>query len=171
MRNIIMETLARAEYTGPALRNAKQLGIRQYVDVVSKLAPFKAPDTEGMHRSHVILTKHGRVSQMEITAFAKELPCFCNMLGVSYYMPFVEFCGLFSALARIFKEGSTVILDRPDHTKVEEMEKMLEENGFLIYEYIMADEIQARFLDRYSRGETKFSPIENINFFMAVKKG
>jgi len=170
MQNVLMHTLARAEYAAPALRNAKQLGARQYVDFNTKLAPFKLADAEGMHHARVFLSKNGRVSQLEIARFSKDTSCFCNMLGMAYYMPILELQGLISALTRIFREGSTLVLDRPDNTPFERMEKLLSDNGFLIYEYIKSDEIQMRFLDRYSRGETKFSPVENINFFMAVKK-
>ena len=166
-----MKMLARAEYAAPALRNAKQLGVHQYLDFASKFASVKLPETEDMHKAQVILSKNGRISQLEVSRFAKEEACFCNMLGVAYNMPIMELQGLISALAHIFKEGSTIVLDRPDKTTFEEMEKILEKSGFLIYEYIKADEIQARFLDRYNKGDTKFLPIENINFFMVVKKG
>lgn len=171
MQNILIETLARSEYAAPVLRNAKQLGTRQYLDFVSKLAPFKLQDAEGMHHAQVILSKNGRISQLEVTRFAKSETCFCNMLGVAYYMPYVELQGLVSALSRIFKEGSTIVLDRPDSTPFEVMEKMFEKSGFLIFEYIKADEIQMRFLDKYNKGEFKFSPVSNINFYTAVKKG
>ena len=171
MRNILIETLARAEYIAPVLRNAKQLGARQYLEFETKLAPYKLPDAEGMHRAKVILSKNGRISQLEVARYAKEIPCFCNMLGVSYYMPLLELRGLLSALSGVFKEGSTVVIDRPDSTPFEEMEKMLEECGFLIFEYIKSDEIQARFLDRYNKGENKFAPVENMNFYTVVKKG
>ena len=170
MENVLMKTLARAEYAAPALRNAKQLGARQYVDFNTKLAPFKLADIEGMRHSRVLLSTKGRISQLEIPCFAKDEICFCNMLGLAYHTPIVQLQGLLSALSRIFKEGSTVVLDRPNSSSFEKMEKLFSDCGFLIYEYIMADEIQARFLDRYSRGETKFAPLENINFFMAVKK-
>ena len=171
MQNILIETLARAEYIAPVLRNAKQLGVRQYLGFETKLAPYKLLDAEGMHHARVILTKNGRISQLEVERYAKDEACFCNMLGIAYYMPFVELQGLLSALTRIFKEGSTVVIDRPDSTSFEEMENLLEKNGFLIFEYIKSDEIQARFLDRYNRGEHKFAPVSNLNFYTVVKKG
>ncbi len=171
MQNILIETLARAEYIAPVLRNAKQLGVRQYLGFETKLAPYKLPDAEGMHRSKVILSKNGRISQLEVERYAKDVPCFCNMLGVAYYMQFQELQGLLAALSGIFSEGSTVVLDRPDSTPFEVMEKMLEKCGFLIFEYIRSDEIQARFLDIYNRGNDKFAPVENLNFYTVVKKG
>ena len=171
MQNILLETLARSEYAAPVLRNAKQLGVRQYLDFASNLAPFKLRDAEGMHKARIVLSKNGRISQLEVKRYAKELPCFCNMLGVSYKMPLPELQGLISALSKIFKEGSTIVFDRPDSTSFEVMEKMFEKCGFLIFEYIESDEIQARFLDRYNRGEHKFSPISDINFYTIVRKG
>ncbi len=170
MKNILVETLARAEYAAPALRNAKQLGARQYVDFNTRLAPFKLPDAEGMRRSRIFLSNNGRISQLEIPCFAKDEMCFCNMLGISYAMPIVKLQGMLSALTRIFKEGSTLVLDRPEKEPFEKMEKLLSDCGFLIYEYIMADEIQVRFLDRYNTSELTFEPIKDISFYMAVKK-
>ena len=74
------------------------------------------------------------------------------------------------ALSRIFKEGSTVVFDRPESEPVEKMEKLLSDCGFLIYEYIMSDEIQMRFLDRYNTSETSFAPLSGVSFYMAVRK-
>lgn len=170
-RNILLKTLARAEYAAPALRNAKQLGARQYVDFNTNLSPFKLADAEGMRHSRVFVSNKGRISQLEIPSFAKDEMCFCNLLGMSYHMPLVKLQGLISALSRIFKEGSVIVFDRPDSTSVEEMEKFLEGCGFLIYEYIMADEIQIRFLDRYNTSGNTFEPVSDINFYMAVRKG
>lgn len=171
MSNILMETLARADFADPALRNAKQLGARQYVDFDTHLAPFKLSDAEGMRHSKVFLSTNEQISQLEVRGFAKDEVCFCNMLGISYYMPILKLQGIISAFARIFKEGSCMVFDLPDATPFEQMEKILSDCGFLIYEYIMADEIQARFLQRYNTCDIEFEPIRNINFFMAVKKG
>ena len=170
MKNILMETLARAEYAAPALRNAKQLGARQYVDFNTRLAPFRLPDAEGMRHSRILLSSKGRISQIEIPCFAKDEMCFCNMLGLSFDMPIIKLQGLMGALSRIFKEGSTIVLDRPESEPFEKMEKLLSDCGFLIYEYIMSDEIQMRFLDRYNTTEVSFAPIEGVSFYMAVKK-
>ncbi|MBE6964838.1 MAG: hypothetical protein E7441_02240 [Ruminococcaceae bacterium] len=170
MQNILMGTLARAEYAAPALRNAKQLGAQQYVDFNTRLAPFKLPDAEGMRHSRILLSSKGRISQIEIPCFAKDEMCFCNMLGLSFDMPIIKLQGLMGALSRIFKEGSTVVLDRPENEPFEKMEKLLSDCGFLIYEYIMSDEIQARFLDRYNTPDVSFAPITGISFYMAVKK-
>lgn len=170
LKNILIETLARAEYAAPALRNAKQLGAKQYVDFNTHLAPFKLSDAEGMRRSRIFLSNKGRISQIEIPCFAKDEMCFCNMLGLSFDMPIIKLQGLISALSRIFKEGSTVVLDRPESESFEKMEKLLSDCGFLIYEYIMSDEIQMRFLDRYNTPEVSFTPITGISFYMAVKK-
>lgn len=170
MQNILMETLARAEYAAPALRNAKQLGAAQYVDFNTRLAPFKLSDAEGMRHSRIFLSRSGRISQLEIPCFAKDEMCFCNMLGLSYYTSPVQIQGMLSALSRIFKEESIVVLDRPDSSTYEEMESLFSKCGFFIREYITADEIQVRFLDKYNTADTAFSPVENINFFMAEKK-
>ncbi len=92
------------------------------------------------------------------------------MLGLSFDMPIIKLQGLMGALSRIFKEGSTVVLDRPENEPFEKMEKLLSDCDFLIYEYIMSDEIQLRFLDRYNTPEVSFTPIKGVSFYMVVKK-
>lgn len=116
-----------------------------------------------------------------------------SCLGLLYYLTNDEISALFESIAAVASNGSAVVFDFPDShlfssniTRVKEMlkmaemsgepmrtcfgygelEKMLEEHGFLLYEFLNRDEIQHRFFDG-----SELTAFENINYAQAVLFG
>ena len=116
-----------------------------------------------------------------------------SCLGLLYYLTTDEISTLFESIATVSSNGSAVVFDFPDShlfssnvPRVKEMlkmaemsgepmkscfgyselEKMLEERGFLLYEFLNRDEIQQRFFDG-----CEMTAFENINYAQAVLFG
>mgnify|MGYP004506567431 CR=1 FL=1 len=116
-----------------------------------------------------------------------------SCLGLLYYLTNDEISALFESIAAVASNGSAVVFDFPDShlfssniPRVKEMlkmaemsgepmrtcfgygelEKMLEEHGFLLYEFLNRDEIQHRFFDG-----SELTAFENINYAQAVLFG
>ncbi len=116
-----------------------------------------------------------------------------SCLGLLYYLTNDEISALFESIAAVASNGSAVVFDFPDShlfssniPRVKEMlkmaemsgepmrtcfgygelEKMLEEHGFLLYEFLNRDEIQHRFFD-----DSELTAFENINYAQAVLFG
>lgn len=121
---------------------------------------------------------------------------FFSWLGVTYYLTKEEILKTLKSIALIIPEGSAIVLDYADENlfdaskttkrvqnmlamaaasgepmkscfKYSELESLLEEAGFLIYEHVSPTDIEKRyFTDR----EDYFHAFENINFVLAVHK-
>ncbi len=116
-----------------------------------------------------------------------------SCLGLLYYLTNDEISALFESIAAVASNRSAVVFDFPDShlfssniPRVKEMlkmaemsgepirtcfnygelEKMLEEHGFLLYEFLNRDEIQHRFFDG-----SELTAFENINYAQAVLFG
>lgn len=116
-----------------------------------------------------------------------------SCLGLLYYLTNDEISALFESIAAVASNGSAVVFDFPDShlfssniPRVKEMlkmaemsgepmrtcfgygelEKMLEEHGFLLYEFLNRDEIQHRFFD-----DSELTAFKNINYAQAVLFG
>lgn len=98
---------------------------------------------------------------------------FCSLLRISYYLSKENFSGIVQLLSKYVPKGSSVVFDYPDeytHTEKAgerakkqvkiagaanqkmhsgysylEMEKLLADNSFLIYEHLMPDEMTEHF--------------------------
>ncbi|MBQ6845897.1 MAG: hypothetical protein IJO61_02080 [Oscillospiraceae bacterium] len=168
MQNIVLRLLASADFSETALKNAIQIGARQYVTVDAKRAFPEPAVCEGLLKSKIILSEEGRVSKLEIPRFAKVISFF-DFMDKSYTMPKEKFRGFLSAVSRLFVEGSTMVFARPGNESFHELEKLMSSFGFLIYEHIGEEEINSRFLSKYNSADINFS-LHNINFYLAVKK-
>ena len=131
---------------------------------------------------------------LERNAFDVKKKTLFSCLGLLYYLTAEEISKLFGSIAEIGTEGNTVIFDFADgHLSSSgvprvknmlamaeksgepmkscfgygELEKLLEEHGFLIYEFLNREEIQSRFFDGCG-GE--MAAFENINYAQAVWK-
>lgn len=136
----------------------------------------------------------------ENDAFDREKITFCSLLGVVYYLSRDEFRTFLDELSRCIPEGSTLVFDYPDEhsscesgterTKkqtmlakgageemkngysYEDVEKLLSDYGFLIYEHLTPEEITERFFSSYNREnpEHTIAAFDNVNYCLAVKK-
>ena len=119
---------------------------------------------------------------------------FFSWLGVSYYLSQDAIAALLSAVRSLSTEGSTLLLDSGDEGlfsaregRVQNMlamacaggekmqscfsyaalERLLEEHGFLIYEYLRPEDIQERYFDGRDDGLSAF---EHICYTLAAAK-
>ena len=120
---------------------------------------------------------------------------FCSILGVSYYLSDQTFKDLISSLYDIMPEGSSILFDYPNKNigeaskkqiqlakaaneemlaaySYQEIEKLLSEYGFLIYEHLSPQEITHQFFEKYNLSNYKnpIKALENVNYCLAVKK-
>lgn len=119
---------------------------------------------------------------------------FFSWLGVSYYLTEEQIAAMLDSLAGLSAEGSTLVFDCADEglfssdvKRVQNMaamaaaggepmkscfgyrqlEKLLEEHGFLIYEFLTPEDIQNQFFEEQYGNMTAF---EHINYVTAVHK-
>lgn len=117
-----------------------------------------------------------------------------SCLGILYYLSKNEIEELFDTISELAADGSTVVFDIPDNhlfscniprvknmiamadkcgEKMKscfgytELEKMLEEHNFYIYEFLTADDVQQRY---FAGQEAEITAFEHINYVLSVLK-
>lgn len=119
---------------------------------------------------------------------------FGSLLGISYYLDKKSFGELIHNISNVFCKGSSICFDFPvwntseESRKTEslakeadeemksryeykELEKILEDNHFLIYEHLDENEMTRQFFDDYNRksdGMSMHAP-QGVEYIMAVK--
>ncbi len=129
------------------------------------------------------------------SGFNLEKTSFGSMLGISYYLKKEEFACLLQNISDLWSEGSSICFDYPIYEEgiesvknqemaraaneqmqskysYEEVEKILEKNGFLIYEHYNSIEASAEFFDEYNRINSQHQIIapKGVCYCLAVKK-
>ncbi len=124
---------------------------------------------------------------------------FCSLLGLTYYLERETFTALLHALALLLPRGSSLVFDYPAmpgedeavderHLKqvamaqatgepmcrdygYPELETLLSDNGFLIYEHMDATRIEARYFTEYNAAnpEQTMKPFGQVQFCLAVR--
>ncbi len=127
--------------------------------------------------------------------FDAERPSFGSLLGISYYLSKEEFTRLIEAIASISCEGASVCFDYPlsegdaqsrrnralaaaagEPMKAkytfDELEALLSEAGFLIYEHMNADEATDAFFGAYNARNPAhgMTAPQGVGYCLAVKK-
>lgn len=132
--------------------------------------------------------------------FDKSKLSFCSLLGISYYLSKQDFRNLVYIISQLIPEGSSIVFDYPDQdtytekagerTKkltmmadgagekmmasysYNEMEEMLSDCGFLIYEHLEPSEITEQYFKEYNSTNlnNQMSAFDNVNYCLAVKK-
>ena len=133
--------------------------------------------------------------QVTESGFLPGLRSFGSLLGISYYLTKAEFTSLIEALGSIMCEGSAICFDYPSlddsretlmnqalaraaeeqmkaRYSPEEMEVLLAECGFLIYEQLGHGEMTDRFFSDYNRKSPEHSMVapEGVRYIFAVRK-
>lgn len=132
---------------------------------------------------------------LEQSGLDKKSKVFGSLLGISYYLDSAEFSSLLKNISRIFTEGSALCFDYPmknggKETQINsklasgagepmkseytygEIEKLLSDTGFLIYEHLDSKEATDRFFTKYNASNPKhpmYAP-EGVGYCLAVKK-
>lgn len=130
---------------------------------------------------------------LKSAGFNSDERSFCSMLGLVHYLPEQAFKELLLQLNGLLCTGSTVVFDYPtaqisksSQAKLaqgagqgmkhgyscEQIEKLLEEAGFLLYEHLTPSQINDRFFASYNSQEnvTPMSADENACFALACRK-
>lgn len=133
-------------------------------------------------------------------AFSAEQISFCSLLGLPYYLSKGDFRKMLLAIGKLIPDGSSLVFDYPDQDTgtdqagerakkqvllasgakeamlagytYSEMEQLLCECGFLIYEHLEPDEITRQYFAQYNQ-ENPTQPMtafDNVNYCLAVKK-
>lgn len=119
---------------------------------------------------------------------------FFSWLGVTYYLSTEAINTMLAALSELCADGSSLVFDYPDENFFDasekrvqntimmakaggepmqsaffysEIEKLLEKQGFLIYELLTPDDIQRDIIDKAG---TDMKAFEHVNYCLAVRK-
>lgn len=123
---------------------------------------------------------------------------FCSLLGISYYLPKQVFTETIKTISSLVPKGSSIVFDYPDEdtytdkageqTKKQvamagaanekmlasysyfELEKLLADNHFLIYEHLTPKEITDQYFKAYNQAnpEHLMRASDNVNYCLAV---
>lgn len=141
------------------------------------------------------LTGDGWPSFLTSGGFAGNGPAFGSLLGLVCYLKKEDFAGLLGRLAPLWSPGSTLCFDYPSEnggtesrktvqlasgagTQMEaaysyrEMERLLADHGFLIYEHLDEREATERFFADYNahNPNAPMSAPKGVHYCLAVKK-
>lgn len=123
-----------------------------------------------------------------------------TILGVIYYLSKQSFQALLSVISSLFPKGSSIIFDYPDENSYTEkagerskkqamlagaanekmlasysygdMERLLSDYDFLIYEHLTPQEMTKQYFEAYNRANPSHSitAFDNVNYCLAVRK-
>lgn len=133
-------------------------------------------------------------------AFDARKRSFCSLLGLVYYLTKEEWIELLLAVHSFTPKGSSIVFDYPDensgtekagirakkqamlasgahetmHTGYSyiELEKLLSDAGFLVYEHLIPEEITEQYFSDYNRAnpEAHMTAFDNVNYCLAVRQ-
>lgn len=127
--------------------------------------------------------------------FDRTKKSFGSLLGISYYLPREAFEKLLGKISELWQEGAAICLDYPMQNPGEEsektrklasgageamqakysykeMEELLSEHGFLIYEHLDGEQMTETYFQEYNEknpGHEMKAP-EGVGYLLAVKK-
>ncbi len=179
------------------LQNHKVFEVDHPLTQTDKISRIKRADLEVPNNLKFVgvdFTKDRLSEKLLEAGFDKSKKTFFSWLGVSYYLYFHEIESLLGELKTLGTEGSTLLFDyadadlfAADEKRVKNMlamvkaggeemrscfdymsiEKILSDNGFLIYEMLMPHNIQSEIIDPSGSDIKAF---EHINYIQSVLK-
>lgn len=133
-------------------------------------------------------------ADLEKEGYRKEKKTFGSLLGITYYLEKERFRKWIENISDCMSVGSAICLDFPcymesEETKknenlakeagesmkakysIKEMEEILSENGFLVYEHIGAKEMTEQYFEAYNKatGKAMSAPL-GVEYVLAVKR-
>ncbi|MBW9159113.1 class I SAM-dependent methyltransferase [Clostridium tagluense] len=179
------------ELDHPATGSDKQKRIQSVVsEKPANLHYISVDFTENNWESNLIACSE--FSQIRIS--------FCSLLGISYYLSKQTFAETINSISCIVPKGSSIVFDYPDEdtytpkagkraqTQVAmaavakekmlasysylEVERLLADNNFLIYEHLTPSEITEQYFKKYNQAnpDHPIAAFDNVNYCLAVKK-
>lgn len=142
----------------------------------------------------VDFTKDNLTECLITAGFDPSAKSFFSWLGVTYYLSVEEIDTMLTALSGLCADGSSIVFDYPDEDffdagekrvqntimmakaggepmqsafSYKELEKLLEKQGFLIYELLTPDDIQKDIIDKVGADMKAF---EHVNYCLAVRR-
>lgn len=134
-------------------------------------------------------------SSINNSSYKKELKSFNSFLGVSYYLTSDEFCKTVGIISNNICKGSSILFDfQTNETSVEtkrnerlaegadekmkskysyrEIEKILEDNNMLIYEYLDDKKMTKQFFENYNDNNpsNNMTAPKGVAYILAVKQ-
>lgn len=137
---------------------------------------------------------------LDCIEFDKSKISFCSLLGISYYLSKQVFAETINRISGLIPKGSSVVFDYNDENtytdkagerakkqvamavvanekmlasySYRELEKLLDDNNFLIYEHLTPDEITDQYFKKYNQAnpEHPITAFDNVNYCLAVKQ-
>ncbi len=159
---------------------------KQRVEQAGLIAP------ENLHYVPVDFSEDNLGDELKRSGFIFERRTFFSWLGVSYYMTKEQNLNMFKTISSLVPKGSSIVFDYADENiftsdlkrvrnmiamakasgepmkscyNYYELEKALEEAGFLIYEHLFTGEIEKRF---FANRTDYLHAFEHINYALAV---
>ena len=132
--------------------------------------------------------------------FDKRKISFCSLLGISYYLSKQVFAETINAISGIIPKGSSIAFDYNDENTYTdkaggrakklvamasaanekmlgsysyiELEKLLAESNFMIYEHLTPNEITDQYFKKYNQAnpDHQMTAFDNTNYCIAVRK-
>lgn len=128
------------------------------------------------------------------SSYNKDKISFSSLLGISYYLSKNDFKNMINQISKIVCEGSSLVFDYPSYDEgieskknsqlakganeemkskysYQDIENILSENGFLIYEHLNYQEMTDDFFNIYNtfNPNNKIKAPKGINYCLAVK--
>lgn len=179
------------ELDRPATGADKQMRIQSVIaEKPSNLHYISADFTEKTWEGNLI----------ECPQFERGKISFCSLLGISYYLTRQNFVHVINAISNNVPKGSSIIFDYPDEDtytskagervkkqlalagaanenmqasySYSELEKLLADSNFLIYEHLTPEEITEQYFKKYNQSnpEHAITAFDNVNYCLAVKE-
>ncbi|WP_250674486.1 class I SAM-dependent methyltransferase (plasmid) [Paraclostridium ghonii] len=148
----------------------------------------------------VDFTKHNwKNNLIACSEFDQSKISFCSLLGISYYLSKQTFAETINTISSIVPKGSSIVFDYPDEDTYTpkagerakkqasmidtvnkerlasysylELEKMLADSNFLIYEHLTPNEITNQYFKKYNKSNPKhpITAFDNVNYCLAIK--
>lgn len=127
--------------------------------------------------------------------YKQDIISFCSLLGISYYLTKDAFYNMIKTIANFLCKGSSIVFDCPTYdagreTKINEqlakeadeemkakytyfeIEKMLAQNGLLIYEHLDDEEMTNTYFFNYNslNSKNKIYAPKGVNYCLAVRR-
>jgi len=157
--------------------------------------------SSNLHYVSVDFTENGwKGKLLTCSAFNQRNISFCSLLGISYYLSKQVFTHTISIISSVVPKGSSIIFDYPDEETYTqkagerakrqvamaglanekmlasysylEMEKLLGDSNFLIYEHLTPEQITEQYFKTYNQlnSEHPITAFDNVNYCLAVKQ-
>ena len=147
-----------------------------------------------LHYVPVDFTKDNLTAALHNSGFDATKATFFSWLGVTYYLKKKDFENMVKTISSLSPDSSGLLFDYPDENflgsdvkrvqnqvamaqaagepmkpgyRYEELEQLLAEYGFLIYEHLTASDIETRF---FANRTDYLHAFEHINYALAIKK-